>query len=123
METLKIHYDRYKGAPRAVQGFCFGQGAWVVGSAAQYLLGLRSECRDWDLQVPFERWYEAIPHVPDTAVRNTFGGWKYQLPEGVELDLWPGTLQHLLTHAHQYPQYAVHPGTWTWVHAHQGLQK
>lgn len=52
--------------------------------------------RDYDLIIPFSKWFGAAMLIPPDAVPNTFGGWKCKTSEGIEVDVWPGELSHLL---------------------------
>jgi hypothetical protein len=84
------------GMPRTVRIFCTNHRAWIVGSAAapiHYVPG-SVQPRDWDVMVPWDVWHLAAAHVPEDAVRNTYGGWKFE-EDGVTIDVWPDTLERL----------------------------
>jgi len=59
--------------------------AWIIGSAAD---PDKTDPRDYDLVVPYNKWKEASSLIPSDARRNTFGGWKC-ISEGKEVDVWP----------------------------------
>lgn len=71
------------------------QGALIVGSYANYLLGEDITPGDFDLLVPLEKWQTLAWLIPQTAKPNNFGGWRFQVPhegQDVTVDVWPGTV-------------------------------
>ena len=78
-------------------------GCWVVGGAAN---PDNIKPRDWDLIAPFEIWDLVAPIIPANAVPNSFGGWKF-IVDGIEIDLWPGSLAKFLANPHS--QFIWHP--------------
>lgn len=83
--------------PRLVSQFVTNFDAWIVGSAAEPNATLET-VRDYDILVPFAYWQQAAILIPKDAIVNTFGGWKCQ-SDGKSIDIWPGDLSWLLTHA------------------------
>lgn len=84
--------------------------AWCVGGACDFLLERTDALpRDYDVFVPHDRWSQVSSRVhswSDEIRVNRLGGLKLVLAGGVELDLWPDTLERLV----QWPKFkaAVH---------------
>lgn len=82
---------------------CFD--AWVVGSAAS-----KENPRDYDLVIDPANWSKAAQIIPKDAKVNSFGGWKFT-SSGIEVDVWPETLNNLLTNYHCTEAYHPRSGT------------
>jgi hypothetical protein len=81
--------------PRAVYQMCI-HGALIVGSFAKYMIGENVRPNDIDLLVPLEHWQTIAMLIPEKARPNKFGGWRFKV-EGIEIDVWPDTLQNYLS--------------------------
>lgn len=88
---MKLIYERLRDIPLIVKTATYNHDGWVVGGSAQYLCGLTSKVRDWDVIVPPNEWAKLCKTFPYKSVTNTFGGIKL-LENGVEVDLWPEEL-------------------------------
>jgi len=95
-----------KHPPTLVCALVYGHDAWIVGSAAKRDV---ENPRDYDVLVPFKNWNAACFLIPPDATCNSFGGWKCNTSEGIEVDVWPGDLGALMTH--DVMKYAWHPKT------------
>lgn len=62
---------------------------WLVGSAAN---PQNENPKDYDILCPFHNWHQACLVIPDDAIPNRFGGWKFG-----NIDLWPGDLSWFAT--------------------------
>lgn len=104
--------------PDFLRPLCIDHGAWVVGSAAQYIIGVSlsdSKPRDWDVLVPLTEWPKACRLVPWKAVANSFGGYKIEV-QGIKADVWPDDLNSFIAKATAYttsPNIAIQPATST----------
>ena len=81
--------------PRTVYQMCV-HGALLVGSYAKKLCGEEIETNDYDLLVPLECWQTIALLIPMDAKPNKFGGWRFKLDDGTEVDVWPDTLHNYL---------------------------
>lgn len=80
---------------------------WIIGSAAD---PENDNPRDIDIIVPFSKWHTALGALPQDRSKievNTFGGYKFEDDDGVEIDMWPGELTTVLTS--YVAQYLYHP--------------
>ena len=64
---------------------------WLIGSAAN---PDNQNPRDFDILIPFHMWHKACLSIPENAIPNSFGGWKF-IDNNVEIDMWPGDLSYL----------------------------
>ena len=73
-------------------------GALIVGSQAKKLAGddVDTDSSDWDVLVPYDRWQVIALMIPETATPNKFGGWRFILDMGEEIDVWPGDVSTYL---------------------------
>lgn len=76
-------------------------GGLIVGSQAKRMVGeveVDSKSNsDWDVLVPFEKWQIIALLIPTSATPNKFGGWRFETEDGVEVDVWPGSVITYLT--------------------------
>jgi hypothetical protein len=72
-------------------------GAYIVGSYAKYLAGEDIEVNDYDLLVPLEKWQAIALLIPESAQPNKFGGWRFVVDDGYEVDVWPDNLDNYLS--------------------------
>lgn len=77
--------------PKLVQLLCLHHSAWIVGSAAD---PQKLDPKDIDVIVPWAEWPKVAHQIPKDARPNMFGGWKFVV-DGVEVDVWPDTLDRL----------------------------
>lgn len=90
--------------PRIVYQMCV-HGALLAGSAAKALAGHLDNGNpivpgDFDLLVPHDKWQTIALLIPNDAVPNKFGGWRFitdHKDTRIEVDVWPGTLQQYLS--------------------------
>jgi len=87
--------------PRLVSQMVSG-GALIVGGVARAIAegdhAYLENMKDYDLMVTsFDDWYNIALLIPKDATVNSYGGWKFN-DNGVEVDVWPETLDHYLTH-------------------------
>jgi len=73
-------------------------GALIVGSCAEFLLGMRSECIDYDLIVPPEKWHIVSLLIESDAGINNHGGFRFMDRMGNEIDIWPSSIDEYLRH-------------------------
>src|SRR5688572_28269778 len=77
-------------------------GAWLCGSAVACVEGKTElQPRDSDVMVPPDQWQSACRLIRAAGYEvqlNRLGGLKIKL-ESWELDLWPGTIESLLSEA------------------------
>ena len=76
-----------------------GEGAWLVGGAANPYKDKLP--RDYDILVPWDQWPDVSILIPDTAVKNTFGGFKFEITvedQVKTVDIWPGDLASVAKH-------------------------
>lgn len=79
------------------------EGALIAGSTARVFARVSTKVpNDWDLLVPFARWNTVALLVPKGARPNKFGGWRFTLDSGQEVDVWPGSVQEHLQNACTY---------------------
>lgn len=83
--------------PKTVYLMCV-HGAYIVGSYAKHLAGEDvPNPEDYDLLVPPEKWQTIALLIPQTAVLNKFGGWRFTCEDGKQVDVWPDLLANYLT--------------------------
>jgi hypothetical protein len=112
-----LDYNKVSVLPPLVRAFCFNNEAWVVGSAALYLVGLKPDVpRDWDVLVPLWSWGVASRTIPEGMLTNSHGGVKLKDGNTV-VDVWGGDIGWFLAQVPSYPAYAVHPKSLTWLSA------
>lgn len=77
--------------PRTVYQMCV-HGGLIVGSQAKKMAGdeVDVDGSDWDLLIPYHRWQTIALLIPEDAHPNKFGGWRFNLDKGEEVDIWPG---------------------------------
>lgn len=92
--------------PFTVRNFVTFHDAWIVGSAALPLLD-NKRLRDIDVMIPYHCWAAAAGLIPNNAVKNTLGGWKYT-EDDVTVDVWPDTLDHLASSSMFYAAWHPH---------------
>lgn len=97
-----------KDFPTLVRQITVVYDGWIIGSAANPQLTSLSDVRDVDVICSYEKWREVSLLIINSGLvePNTFGGWKIK-QEGVELDIWPDTLDRLVPMAAF--KYAWHP--------------
>lgn len=108
---LAIDFYKVAYLPPIVRAFAFvgDSGGWIVGGAANYLLGLTDDTpRDYDILVPMITWEEATRFIPRDTKANSFGGWRIETAEA-SIDVWPGELGSFLSQVPVKPTYAVNP--------------
>ena len=82
--------------PRQVYQMCVF-GGLLVGSAAKFILDDTSEPpNDWDVLVPLSKWQTVALLIPQDAKPNKFGGWRFTLDNGEDVDLWPDSVENYL---------------------------
>lgn len=91
-----------KQLPSLIKVICANCDAWIVGGAAVDL----ANAKDIDVMVPIRKWHRAAAYIPEGARVNSFGGWRFTF-EGVEIDIWPDTLDRLASY--QVFRAAWHP--------------
>jgi hypothetical protein len=112
-----LNYNTVSTLPPLVRSFCFNNSAWIMGSAALYLLELKEELpRDWDILVPFWSWGTACRTIPEGAPTNSHGGIKFK-DGNVAIDVWAGDVGWFLSQVPSYPAYGVHPKSMTFIAA------
>lgn len=123
MSQYNINYSRVAAMPALVRSFCFSNEAWVVGGAANFLLGFGADLpRDWDVLVPFWQWGVACRSIPEGSLTNSHGGVKLVVGD-VRIDVWGGDVGWFLSQVPTYPAMAVHPKTMTWLLAGDNVQR
>lgn len=55
------------------------------------------EDKDIDIAVTLSEWFTLAPFIPKDASPNSFGGWKFNTDEGIEVDIWPEDIGKLMT--------------------------
>lgn len=82
-----LNYNKIAKLPALVRSFCFSNEAWIVGSAALYLLDLKDDHpRDFDLLIPFYQWGVACRSIPENSPTNSHGGVKL-ISDGCAIDV------------------------------------
>lgn len=69
---------------------CFD--GWLVGGSA-----FETGPKDYDVVIDPGNWNKVAQMIPKDAKVNSFGGWKFKDEGGVEVDVWPETLNSLMT--------------------------
>lgn len=87
--------EKMSRIPRIVSIFC-KQGAYLVGSYANYLIGKGETYKDYDLIVPPEKWTTIALLIPKYAQLNSFGGWKFTDGLGNKVDIFPMSIEEYL---------------------------
>lgn len=105
---MRFDYTRLRDMPVIVRALAFNHEAWVVGGAAEYLVGAIDELRDWDVIVPIRNWTDAQHLIPYQTPSNTFGGHKIDV-NGIDVDVWAEDLDHFLMTATKGIKIAVQP--------------
>lgn len=112
-----LDYNKVAKLPALVRSFCFNNDGWIVGSTANWLLGLKGDDpRDYDILIPFYTWGVACRSIPEGSPTNSHGGIKIS-SDGVIIDVWGGDIGWFLGQVPQTPAYAVHPKTMTYLTA------
>lgn len=120
---MELNYHKIAALPAIIRTFCFSHEAWIVGSAASFLLDLKDEMpRDWDILVPFWTWGVACRTIPEGTPTNSFGGLKVT-SDGYKIDVWSGDVGWFLAQVPNLPAYAVHPKSFTWLAASRQLRR
>ncbi len=96
-----IHF-KYPELVTKLTNFC---GGWITGSAAD---PDHDNPRDYDVFIPLKYWQQASSYIPKDAKINRMGGFKC-LSDGIEVDVWTGLLEDLVTTNHF--KYAYQPLT------------
>lgn len=83
--------------PAIVYQMCV-HGALLAGSLARKIADQdnEGEFNDYDLLVPLEKWQIVALLIPKNSRPNKFGGWRFRLTDGKEVDVWPDTLENYL---------------------------
>lgn len=90
----------YNSLPDCIKSILIISDGWLVGSAVEKLLA-KEDPKDYDIIIPSRENYQ----VTSTAIKsylkgvNTFGGLKYEFPDGIVVDMWPEELDHYLASA------------------------
>lgn len=109
--------------PPVARTLCYNHEGWVVGSTAEYLLGLRDEPqRDLDILVPFYEWGNACRIVPAGTPANSFGGFKL-IDNDIEIDLWAGDIGWFISQVPNKPVYAIQIKSYTILVGTSGYEK
>ncbi len=112
-----IDYNKVARLPALVRAFCYNNEAWIVGSTALYLLGLKQDDpRDYDLLVSFYQWGVACRSIPENSSTNSQGGVKV-VSDGVVINVWAGDIGWFLGQVPNMPAYAVQPKSMTFLKA------
>lgn len=102
-------YDRSKNIPKEVLILCKDFGAFIVGGSCDYLLGEKDDFRDIDVIVPLCKWNNAVYYIPNNAVKNSFGGFKF-VSNNIEVDVWCQDLSDYSIYLSPlFNQYAINP--------------
>lgn len=112
---MKVNYRNFRYIPSIVKTACFNYEGWIVGGAAEFLIGkikpYSEKPKDWDVIVPVTKWEYIFPIVPyKFANVNTFGGFKI-FENDIEIDIWPEDLGHFFMGATKGELLAVQPKT------------
>lgn len=81
-----------------VSFLCQQCDGWIVGSAAD---PQNSNPRDIDIIIPFSKWHVALGALPKDRSKikvNTYGGFKFDDENGIEIDMWTGEFNTILTY-------------------------
>lgn len=120
---LAIDYNRIAALPAVVRAFAFSNEAWIVGSAALYLLGLKDDDpRDYDMLIPFYQWGKACRSIPEGSPTNSHGGVKITT-DGIMIDVWCGDIGWFMGQVPAVPAYAVSPLTMTFLKADRAIKR
>lgn len=123
MTDFKVKYDRLKLLPPVARTLCYNHEGWIVGSTAEYLVGIRdSPQRDLDILVPFYEWGNACRIVPAGTPANSFGGFKL-IDNTIEIDLWAGDIGWFISQVPNKPVYAVQIKSYTILIGNSGYEK
>ena len=118
-----IKYDRLKTLPPIARALCYNHDGWIVGSSAEYFIGLRDNIqRDLDILIPFYEWGNACKIVVAGTPSNSFGGFKL-IDSGVEIDMWAGDIGYFMIQNIKKPSYAVHIKSYTVLTCSDGYDK
>jgi len=91
VKSLKPHE---KLGPTA-RHLCYIYDAWIVGSSVNYIRGLNSNNpKDIDIVVPLSKWIIASKLIPEGAMANKFGGFKFE-EDGTIYDVWTDEVSNL----------------------------
>lgn len=108
------NYNKFSNAPDIVRTLCLNYSAFIIGSAAKYLLDEEDSFRDWDIVVPLSQWGLAQRLIPKDATHNTFGGSKVILHEKSTnrthfIDIWAADISFVMDNNKDSIFYMVHP--------------
>ena len=78
---------------------------WIVGSAANPQKNIL-QVKDVDVIIPFSEWNKVTGLIPNNAVKNSYGGWKY-IEDGITVDVWTDDLNHFMNSSN--PEYLWQP--------------
>lgn len=121
--TLIIQYTRVAALPGVIRSYCYQNDAWIVGSGADYLLGIKVDLpRDWDILIPISNWNQACKSIPEGSKTNAFGGVKYTV-EGIDIDVWGCDLGWFLGQLRNVPAHAVNPKTMTSISVYKDVKR
>ena len=101
-ELLKEKQIKYPELVTKLTNFC---GGWLNGSAAD---PDHDNPRDYDVFIPLKHWQQASSYIPKDAKINRMGGFKC-ISDGIEVDVWTGLLEDIVTTNHF--KYAYQPLT------------
>lgn len=95
--------------PTLVRKLCYHCDGYIVGGAADYILGHTDKVKDYDVIVPFNNWKLACSYTTSNTEINSFGGFK-QKSDGFKVDFWTDDVINVLTDSYKNePIYAVKP--------------
>lgn len=108
MTVIALNYNKVALLPPLVRAFCYNNDAWIVGTAALYLLDQVESFNDYDILIPFWTWGDACRACPCGSLTNSHGGIKLKIDEYKTCDIWAGDIGWFLAQVPLCPSFAVH---------------
>lgn len=94
----------YRKLPEIIQSTLLTSEGWLVGSSISQLLD-NKEVKDYDIIVPSRELFQIVCKTlygqAEQASINSFGGMKFILPNGIDIDIWSEELDHFLKNANR----------------------
>lgn len=89
--------EQFRRLPRLVQTLCQLYDAMVVGSSVN-----QENDSDIDIVIPYYKWQAAATMIKaqyqQSITSTRFGGWRiYDLETNKQVDIWPCSLEELIT--------------------------
>lgn len=102
---------QYRTIPTSIKAILLSTNGYLVGSAAKNLAEGVQHSLDFDIIVEDRQKFQDVVKGLEVVSAgnfsvNSFGGLKFKLSDGIELDIWPESLGHYIATSNQQPTYA-----------------